>query len=50
MDFAYLTDMILELILRGYPIHTVDIQNHWVEMDTVQDFEYAKAMIKKGLL
>ena len=50
VDFAYLTDMILELILRGYPIHSVDIQNQWVEMDTVQDFEYAKAMIKKGLL
>ncbi|MHA2389672.1 MAG: phosphocholine cytidylyltransferase family protein [Candidatus Hodarchaeales archaeon] len=50
VDFAYLTDMILELILRGYPIHSVDIQNQWVEMDTVQDFEYAKEMIKKGLL
>ena len=50
VEFAYLTDMILELILRGYPVHSVDIQNQWVEMDTVQDFEYAKEMIKKGLL
>lgn len=50
IEFAYITDMVLELILRGYPIHSVDIQNSWVEMDTVQDFEYAKELLKKGLL
>ena len=50
VDYAYLTDMILELILRGYPVHSVDIQNSWVEMDTQQDYEYAKNMIKKELL
>ena len=50
LEYAYLTDMILELLMRGYPIHSVDIQNNWVEMDTMQDFEYAKKMISKGLL
>ncbi len=50
MDYAYITDMIQELIMRGYPVHSVDIKNKWVEMDTIQDFEYAKNMIKKGLL
>lgn len=50
LDYAYLTDMILELILRGYPVHSVDIQNGWVEMDTMQDFEYAKELIKQGIL
>ncbi|MFX1255625.1 MAG: NTP transferase domain-containing protein [Promethearchaeota archaeon] len=47
---AYLTDMIQELIWRGYPVYPVDIQNNWVEIDTEQDFEYAKQMIKQGLL
>lgn len=50
MNKAYLTDMIQELIMRGYPVHSVDIQKGWVEMDTIQDFEYAKEMIEQGLL
>ncbi|MFX1517203.1 MAG: NTP transferase domain-containing protein [Promethearchaeota archaeon] len=50
MDYAYLTDMIQELIYRGYPVHSVDIQNKWVEIDTMQDYEYAKQMIKQGIL
>jgi len=50
MEYAYLTDMIQELIERGYPVHSVDIQNNWVEIDTMQDFEYAKNMIIKGIL
>ncbi|MFX0049659.1 MAG: NTP transferase domain-containing protein [Candidatus Hermodarchaeota archaeon] len=50
MDYAYLTDMIQELIMRGYPVHSVDIKNNWVEIDTMQDYEYAKAMIKQGIL
>lgn len=45
---AYLTDMIQELILRGYPIHIVDIRKGWVEIDTLQDLEYAKDLIKRG--
>lgn len=50
VDYAYLTDMIQELIFRGYPVHSVDIQNKWVEIDTMQDYEYAKQMIKQGIL
>ena len=42
---AYLTDMIQELILRGYPVHIVDIQKGWVEIDTLQDLEYAENLI-----
>jgi len=49
-DYAYLTDMIQELIMRGYPVHSVDIQKQWVEIDTTQDYEYAKQLIKKGIL
>lgn len=50
MENAYLTDIFQELILRGYPVHSVDIQKNWVEIDTDQDYEYAKEMIKKGIL
>ena len=50
IEKAYLTDMFQELIFRGYPIYSVDIQQGWVEMDTGQDFEYAKELINKGLL
>ncbi|TKJ20179.1 MAG: hypothetical protein CEE43_13375 [Promethearchaeota archaeon Loki_b32] len=47
-DKAYLTDMFEELINRGYPIYSVDIQGNWVELDTDEDYEYAKQLIKKG--
>ena len=47
---AYLTDMIQELILRGYPIHIVDIRKGWVEIDTLQDLEYAKDLIRRGVI
>lgn len=50
IDAAYLTDMIQELIDRGYPVHSIDIQNHWVEIDTAQDYEYAKNLVKTGKL
>lgn len=40
---AYLTDMIQELIDRGYDIHKVDIVGEWMEIDTKQDYERARA-------
>jgi len=45
---AYLTDMLEELIIRGYPMYSVDIKGEWVEMDTDEDYEYAKQLIKDG--
>ena len=50
IDKAYLTDMIQELILREYPVHSIDIQGGWVEVDTVQDLEYAKQLFMRGIL
>lgn len=50
IEKAYLTDMIAELILRNYPVHSVDIQGSWVEIDTDQDYEYARQLIKQGVL
>ncbi|MFX1322000.1 MAG: NTP transferase domain-containing protein [Promethearchaeota archaeon] len=45
---AYLTDMFEELIFRGYPMYSVDIEGSWVELDTDQDYEFAKQLIKEG--
>lgn len=49
-DKAYLTDMFEELIDRGYPIYSVDIQGGWVELDTGEDYDYAKQLIKEGMI
>ncbi len=48
IEKAYLTDMFEELICRGYSIYSVDIERGWVELDTDQDYEYAKQLIKEG--
>ena len=46
IDKAYLTDVIQELIDRGYPIYSVDVNGGWLEIDTQQDLQIARAHIK----
>lgn len=41
---AYLTDMIQELIDRGYGVSSVDIAGEWQEIDTPQDLERAQIL------
>ncbi|MFX1375590.1 MAG: NTP transferase domain-containing protein [Promethearchaeota archaeon] len=48
MQKAYLTDMLEELIFRGYSMHSVDIKGEWVEMDTDEDYEYAIQLIREN--
>jgi len=38
---AYLTDMIQELIDRGFDVHNVDIEGNWIEIDTHEDYQRA---------
>jgi len=47
IEKAYLTDMIEELVERGYPIHHVDINGGWFEIDTPQDLFIARRMWTK---
>jgi len=47
---AYLTDMFQEITQRGGLIHTVLIQGNWVEIDTTEDYDYAKRVFKGALL
>jgi len=42
IEVAYLTDMIQELIDRYYPVQMVEVHKDWVEIDTLQDLEYAR--------
>ena len=39
LDEAYFTDMIQELIDKGYPVHHVNIRGGWAEIDTLEDFD-----------
>lgn len=39
---AYLTDMIQELIDRGYAVHKTEIKGGWMELDTDEDLRKAK--------
>ena len=41
LEKAYVTDMLQELIDRGYVVKNVDIKGNWIEIDTPQDFERA---------
>ena len=42
IDKAYLTDMVQELIDRGYIVRSVDIRGGWQEIDTPQDLDRAR--------
>ncbi len=46
IEKAYLTDMIQELIDRGHRVESVDIQGKWLEIDTLEDYERAKKLIR----
>jgi len=39
---AYLTDMLQELIDRGFTVRNVDVEGGWREIDTVQDYRRVK--------
>ena len=47
LQVAYLTDLFNDLIEQGFPIHAVEIAQprSWREIDTVQDFERAAAVV-----
>jgi choline kinase len=48
IDKAYLTDMLQELIDRGYPVYSVDIDGGWLEIDTLQDLQIARRIWKEN--
>lgn len=46
VEKAYLTDMLQELIDKGYKISNVDIKDKWMELDTIEDFQKAERVIR----
>ena len=45
---AYMTDLLMELILSGVAVHGVPVAGGWLEIDTVEDYERAAAMMADG--
>jgi L-glutamine-phosphate cytidylyltransferase len=45
---AYMTDLLMEMILMGRGLHAVPVEGGWLEIDTVEDYERAAQMIADG--
>ena len=45
---AYMTDLLMEVILMGYHVKAVPIENGWLEVDTVSDYETLARDFKTG--
>jgi len=45
---AYMTDLLMEMVLNNFPLAAVPIKNGWLEIDTVSDFEEAAAGFADG--
>ncbi|OYT52914.1 MAG: hypothetical protein B6U72_07230 [Candidatus Altiarchaeales archaeon ex4484_2] len=47
---AYMTDLLQEIIDRGYDVNAMLIRNRWIELDTVEDYDKARAWFNDGTL
>ncbi len=45
---AYMTDLLMELILTEHNVHAVPVDGGWLEIDTVEDFQLMKTMFSEG--
>jgi len=45
---AYMTDLLMEIILRGHDVHGIPTAGGWLEFDTVSDYETACRMAADG--
>lgn len=48
VEKAYMTDLLMEVILMGGSVTPVPISSGWLEIDTVEDYEKAAAMFADG--
>lgn len=48
LEKAYMTDLLMEMVLMGHPPNAVPIDHGWIEIDTVTDYESAQKMIADG--
>ena len=47
---AYMTDLLMEMILTNHAVHAVPIQGGWLEIDTADDYEKARAMVVDSVI
>lgn len=47
LEQAYMTDLIMEIILRGQPVDAVPVDGGWLEIDTQDDYALAQALFSK---
>ena len=47
---AYMTDLLQEIISKGYPVHALKIKNGWLEFDEKKDYEKGKEWLENKLL
>ena len=47
---SYMTDLLHSMILEGHKLKSIDIQNGWLEIDTISDFELYQKMFHAGTL
>lgn len=48
VEKAYMTDLLMEIILLNHPVMAVPVSNGWLEIDTVSDYESAAAGFADG--
>lgn len=48
LEKAYMTDLLMEMILTGVDVSAVPIRSGWLEIDTVEDYENAAAGFEDG--
>ena len=47
---AYMTDLLMEMILMGRAVHAVPVDGGWLEIDAAGDLEVAEAMVADGTI
>lgn len=47
---AYMTDLIMEMILMGHPVHAAPVTGGWLEIDSAADYEAAASMFADGTI
>ena len=45
VEKAYMTDLLMELILRNVAVHAVPVDGGWIEVDTPRDLELASSLL-----
>lgn len=48
VERAFMTDLLMELILTGHDVHAVPVDGGWLEIDTVEDYRKAVALTEDG--